>query len=196
MIELAKIMVSGVDTRVIELEPIPEKISGATVRFIFDDPMWDGLIRNAVFAGSRTVSVLNVGDTAEIPMEAVSRHGPTLRVGICGTAADGKVVIPTLYANLGPIRPAADPGADPSADPALPVWAQLQTEIEKLKQDGPDVDLSGYVKSVNGKTPDEKGNVEIAIPDSGGNVDLTIEGETLVISENSTATVDGETLIL
>ena len=134
MIELAKILVSGVDTRVIELEPIPEKIYGATVRFIFDDPMWDGLIRNAVFAGSRTVSVLNVGDTAEIPMEAVSRHGPTLRVGICGTAADGKVVIPTLYANLGPIRPAADPGADPSADPALPVWAQIQAQIGDLNK--------------------------------------------------------------
>ena len=136
MIELATILVSGVDTRVIELEPIPEKISGATVRFIFDDPMWDGLIKNAVFVGSRTVSVLNVKDTAEIPMEAVSRHGPTLRVGICGTAEDGKVVIPTLYANLGQIRPAADPGADPSADPALPVWAQMQKEIEQLKQGG------------------------------------------------------------
>ena len=190
MIELAKILVSGVDTRVIELEPIPEKISGATVRFAFDDPMWDGLIRNAVFVGSRTVSVLNVGDTAEIPMEAVSRHGPTLRVGICGTAADGKVVIPTLYANLGPIRPAADPGADPSANPALPVWAQLQTEIEKLKQDGPDVDLSGYVKSVNGKTPDEKGNVEIDIPDSGGNADYGEEnsGKLLYVGADGTAT--------
>lgn len=36
----------------------------------------------------------------------------------------------------------------------------------------------------------------VEIPDSGGNVDVTIEGETLVIAENSTATIDGETLIL
>ena len=33
-------------------------------------------------------------------------------------------------------------------------------------------------------------------PGSGGNVDLTIEGETLVIAENSTATIENETLIL
>ena len=33
-------------------------------------------------------------------------------------------------------------------------------------------------------------------PGSGGNVDVTIDGETLVIAENSTATIDGETLIL
>jgi hypothetical protein len=31
---------------------------------------------------------------------------------------------------------------------------------------------------------------------NGGNVDVTIDGETLVIAEKSTATIDGETLIL
>lgn len=136
MIELAKILVSGVDTRVIELEPIPEKITGATVRFVYDDPMWDGLIKNAVFVGTEIVSVLNVGEEVEIPAEAVAKHGKLLKVGVCGTTADGKVIIPTLYANLGLIRPAADPSADPSADPTLPVWAQLQAEIEQLKQGG------------------------------------------------------------
>ena len=33
-------------------------------------------------------------------------------------------------------------------------------------------------------------------PESGGNVDVSIEGETLVIAENSTATIENETLIL
>lgn len=37
----------------------------------------------------------------------------------------------------------------------------------------PEPDLSGLVKSVNGIAPDENGNVEITIPDSGGDVDLT-----------------------
>lgn len=136
MIELAKILVSGVGTRVLELEPIPEKITGATVRFVYDDPMWDGLVKNAVFVGTEIVSVLNVGEEVELPAEAVARPGKILKVGICGTTADGKTIIPTLYANLGQIRPAADPSADPSADPALPVWAQLQAEIEQLKQSG------------------------------------------------------------
>lgn len=39
-------------------------------------------------------------------------------------------------------------------------------QIEKASIKG--VDLSGYVQSVNGQTPDENGNVEITIPDSGG----------------------------
>ena len=33
-------------------------------------------------------------------------------------------------------------------------------------------------------------------PGSGGNVDVTIDGETLVIAGNSTATIENETLIL
>lgn len=37
------------------------------------------------------------------------------------------------------------------------------------KADPPD--LSDYVRSVNGVEPDENGNVEITIPDSGGNAD-------------------------
>lgn len=71
-------------------------------------------------------------------------------------------------------------------------------------------DEKKYVKSVNGAVPDADGNVEVDIPSdehindlidakvhsSGGNVDLTIDGETLVIAENSTATIEDETLIL
>lgn len=50
------------------------------------------------------------------------------------------------------------------------------------------------VRTVNGIAPDEHGNVEIT--GSGGNVDVTIDGETLVIAENSTVTIEDETLIL
>lgn len=66
---------------------------------------------------------------------------------------------------------------------------------EYLKENIPEVDLSDVVKSVNGVKPDPiTGNVEIEV--SGGNVDVSIDGETLVISENSTATIENETLIL
>lgn len=63
-------------------------------------------------------------------------------------------------------------------------------QIEKVSIKG--VDLSGYVQSVNGVKPDKNGNVEVSC----GNVDVTIDGETLVIAENSTATIENETLIL
>ena len=58
------------------------------------------------------------------------------------------------------------------------------------------LDLTGYIKTINGEGPDENGDIKIVIPDSGGNVDVSIDGETLVISENSTATIENETLIL
>lgn len=53
------------------------------------------------------------------------------------------------------------------------------------------LDLTGYVKSINGVKPDpETGDVKISIPDSGGNVDFQI-GETLklengILSVNTT----------
>ena len=51
--------------------------------------------------------------------------------------------------------------------------ADLQTEIDELKESsGGSVDLTGVVRSVNGKTPDEKGNVEIDVSGSGENVEL------------------------
>jgi hypothetical protein len=43
----------------------------------------------------------------------------------------------------------------------------------KVGSGGGNVDLSGYVKSVNGVTPDKDGNVKITIPDSSQNVTLT-----------------------
>jgi hypothetical protein len=136
MIELATILVSEVEARVVDLKPIPAKIAGGTVRMIYDDPMWERLTKNAVFVGSKAVTVLDIGDVVEIPAEAVAHPGKMLKIGICGTTEDGKSMIPTIYANLGQVRPAADPDADTSTDPGLPVWAQLQAEIEQLKQGG------------------------------------------------------------
>lgn len=59
------------------------------------------------------------------------------------------------------------------------------------------ISSSNNVKTVNGVEPDENGNIEIEIPDSGGNVDVTFEGETMIISTaNNAVKIDGETLIL
>lgn len=40
--------------------------------------------------------------------------------------------------------------------------------VEEHLVENPDVDLTGVVRSVNGQTPDENGNVEITIPESSG----------------------------
>lgn len=105
-----------------------------TVRFVFSDD-WDGLSKTAVFTdGVKTVDVLPSGwegDTVHIPHEILTTAGRTARVGVYGTNASG-VVLPTVWATLGKVQPAAEPSGDPSTDPTLPVWAQLQEIIGDL----------------------------------------------------------------
>ena len=105
-----------------------------TVRFVFSDD-WDGLSKMAVFTdGVKTVDVLPSGwdgDTVPIPHEILTMAGRTARVGVYGTNASG-VVLPTVWATLGKVQPAAEPSGDPSVDPTLPVWAQLQEIIGDL----------------------------------------------------------------
>lgn len=163
---IATIEVSGTYARIGRYVTIPAGIVGAEVDFRFTDDLWAGLQKTVVFRSSVTRDVLLDGTVAVIPHETVAKPGDTLYVGVYGVDADNNLVIPTLWTGIGGIRDAADPSGDPGADPTLPVWAQLQQDIEQLKQ----------------------GN--------GGNVDVVIEGETLIISENSTATIEDETLIL
>ena len=163
--ELAKILVSGVEARVMELKAIPAGIIGGTVRFVYEDPVWDGLRKNAVFVGAKTVVAINVEDEAQIPPEAVAIPGTLLKVGIYGTDTDKNLAIPTLYANLGQISLAADPSADASVEESLPVWAQLMERIERLEQgsggsDGIIVGGDGSATTLSGGfTIDEDGYI-------------------------------------
>ena len=161
------------------------------------DEAWNGLTKNLVCrcsrwgpANSDTRTILNVGKTSVVAHE-VMQPEHTLYLGIEGYSADGSLVMPTTWANCGYIHPGANTGADSSATPTRPIWAQLLAMIGNLAKldteakenlvgainevaktgNGSNVDLTGYVKSVNGVGPDGNGNVEITIPDSGGNVD-------------------------
>lgn len=64
--------------------------------------------------------------------------------------------------------------------------AEARERLDELEQ-------NGAVKTVNGIAPDENGNVEI--PVSGGDSEVSVDGETLVFS-TSTATIENETLVL
>lgn len=105
-----------------------------SVRFAFSAE-WDGLTKTAVFTNGRaTIDVLPAkwdGDTVTVPPEILAVAGRYARVGVYGTNASG-VVLPTVWATLGKVQPAAEPSGDPSTDPTLPVWAQLQEIIGDL----------------------------------------------------------------
>lgn len=105
-----------------------------TVEFIFS-PDWAALTKTAVFTdGTVTVDVLQSrwhGNTVTVPAEVLTTAGRYVRVGVYGTGADG-VALPTIWADLGKVRPGAEPSGDASTDPSLPVWAQLQALIGDL----------------------------------------------------------------
>lgn len=105
-----------------------------TVEFVFSAE-WDNLTKTAVFTdGTVTVDVLQSswqGNTVAIPAEVLTTAGRYVRVGVYGSNADG-VALPTIWADLGKVRPGAEPSGDASTDPSLPVWAQLQALIGDL----------------------------------------------------------------
>ena len=198
---LAEVKVSGVCAYATRKRLIPAGIVGAQVSFSFTDPKWDNLTKTVVFKGFGTKDVLLKGDTVRIPQEVVSRKDVRLLVGVYGTDAEKTIAIPTLWADLGTVRNAADPSGDEAADPALPIWATLQAEIDQLKENGASDEQiaaaveaylqkntvgTGTVKMVNDIEPDENGNVVIdipkdyvktvngATPDENGNIEIEI----------------------
>lgn len=135
---IATIEVSGVYASAKAYTHIPAGLVGATVTFDFSDPKWDNLSKTAVFRGNVTRDVIMSDNVVKVPPETVETPGGRLLIGVYGVDGDNNIVIPTLWTDIGPIRPAADPSGDPSVDPSLPVWAQLAQEIEKLKSEVPD----------------------------------------------------------
>lgn len=139
MVHIAHITVSGVRAAAAVLSQIPAGIAGAAVTISFSDPIWDGLTKTAVFRASNvalevTRDVLMDSETVRVPHEVTAQAGLRLLVGVYGVDAEGNEIVPTLWADLGPVRPAADPSGDPGADPSLPIWAVLQEEIRQLKE--------------------------------------------------------------
>ena len=103
------------------------------------DEAWEGLTKNLVcrcsksgFDNEEYRSILNVGNTAVVAHE-VMQAGAHLYLGLEGFRPDGELVIPTTWAMCGVIREGANTGEDLSADPTLPVWNQLQVQLEQLE---------------------------------------------------------------
>lgn len=129
-------------------------------------PEWEGLHKTAVFTaqplglmsgGSVSRDRLDADKTVSVPAEVMDNPGARLHVGVYGWRDDRTIVIPTVMAFVGVILPGADPSGDPGTDPELPIWAQLQAEVEKLKLEGPGggggsiiVDEDGYLTTTSG----------------------------------------------
>ncbi|MBP3478083.1 MAG: hypothetical protein J6K03_01200 [Oscillospiraceae bacterium] len=130
--QVAKVLISENRATVQDLKMITSGTVGATVAFEFDET-WDGWTRGYLFRVGFKVRV-DVQKTGIIPAELIKKPGVRLEAGVFGTKGD--LQLPTIWADLGEVRVGVNPSGDPSTNPDLPVWAQLQAQIEDLQQSG------------------------------------------------------------
>lgn len=115
-------------------ELLTEGQVGAKVHFSFNDH-WTNMKKTAVFKRcGKTIVLADTewdGETAPVPPEMTEKAGQLVHVGVYGVSEDGKQITPTLYAPLGVVAKGANPDGDPSTDPTLPVWAQIQGDLDR-----------------------------------------------------------------
>ena len=119
--------------------PLTSGMVGIPVTIQYDEA-WNVLTKNLLCRCGRDGSgrgeqraILNAGTSTTVAHE-VLKPGMHLFLGVEGCAPDGQLVIPTTWADCGEIQSGANTGADLSADPTLPIWGQLQAEIEQIKE--------------------------------------------------------------
>ena len=123
---------SKADGWMVKGETLTSGMVGKEVKLEFSED-WDGLRKTVVFcADDVTRDVVDAGEIVTIPHEVLAVAGKHLYVGVYGRDDNGRV-IPTIRAKGPFILPGADPAGDAGTEPTLPVWAQLQEQIDRLK---------------------------------------------------------------
>lgn len=130
--------ITGAKARASVSGPLTSGMVGIPVILEYDGS-WNGLTKNLVcrcgkwgLEKGETRTVLNIGERTTVAHE-VMKSDMNLYLGVEGYSADGKLVIPSTWADCGKIQPGANTDADSSASPKLSIWGQLQTEINQLK---------------------------------------------------------------
>lgn len=133
---IAKIRVNGAIAKTVYRKVIPAGIIGAQVEFDYDEDIWHELHKTVVFKGAVTKDVVTDANIVTIPHEVVEKPFFQLSIGVYGVNADGNIVIPTLWEDIGDILDATTPSGDtnPDPDPSPPVWAQIQAMIGNLDE--------------------------------------------------------------
>jgi hypothetical protein len=135
ILDVAKLKVDRTYASVVSREIITAGLVGATILVEYAPGIWDGLTKTVVFRGSVSKDVITNDTTIEIPPEVLTEPNKRLSVGFCGMDHENRLVIPTIWADLGLIQPGADPSEDTSTDPSLPVWGQIASRVEEIAED-------------------------------------------------------------
>ena len=98
---------------------------GVPVAFSFDSA-WDNLNKIAVFRCADVVKdrALLATEETTVPWEVLVAEG-YLEIGVEGRRADGAVVIPTVWAKIGPVVAGANASQDPGSEPTPTVYDEI-----------------------------------------------------------------------
>lgn len=181
--EIAKIKVTDVRAETVSALDIPCGIVGATVSFEFG-PEWADLTKNVVFIGAKDVAFMNVENTVHLPAEVVAVPNINVKVGVVGVDADNKIVIPTLWADLGTVKHGTP--VETGYEPALPVWAQLLGMIGNLRE--LDTEAKNNLVAAINEIFSTGGGSGYVLPIAGENLGGVKNGGNVVINEDGTMT--------
>lgn len=143
-----KVIVRGTKVTAELTDVLTSGMVGVPVEFQFDED-WGDLRKLGVFEGSgqKKYLDLNLGGELTIPWEVLTEERTLVKVGVEWREADGTVVIPTRWAEVGVVLPGAQAGNDPALEPTPTVYDQIMQAIE-----------SGRLKGEDGLTPYIGGN--------------------------------------
>lgn len=123
---MISIYVDNVSVTVQETETLTAGRVGLECNVSFGSGLWGGLVKKITFDGAEEKTLLLTDSVVTIPWECLAEEGHKVRVGICGENADGTIVVPTLWADLGKIKAAAPRDGEDPEEPTPSVIAQIQ----------------------------------------------------------------------
>lgn len=179
--ELAKIIVGATTGICLDRRRIPAGAVGLGVAVEFVDPIWEEMTKTVVFRGVGSRIAEFDGKTAIIPWEVLTEPGKRIYFGVYGRNPETGVQLPLIEVNIGITERSTDTEADPGADPTLPIWAQLQQDVEDLKENL-DQQVEESIRDYLEKNP-PSGGVQFE-------TDATLKLENGVLSVNTTGDVE------
>lgn len=152
--------------------PITEHAVGLPVKLGFDSS-WKNLSKIVYFkAGDKCTSGIEISGKMTVPWEVLI-EGKILYVGVLGRSQNGKVVIPTIWAECGIIKPStADAQSDePLPEPTPDVVEQINNKANKAYQKSVETKniVDNFVAQPNGyyePSIDNEGNLTWTASDS------------------------------
>lgn len=162
--------INGVRAVIRKQDVLTAGMVGQQVEFRFDES-WDKMGKTAVFrAGDVTKDVTVTNSIAKVPHEVLI-PGVAVEIGVYGSKDDGAIVIPTVWAKTNIVEFGADPSGDESVDPTLPIWGQIQEEVEQIHEEVEQIKENG----VGGITEEQFADMFYQSSDN-GSIDAVREG--------------------